>query len=74
MSYTFRQNMVSSSKYSIKCPYSMSPSYITIHNTSNSASADAEVRYMISNNNQVSYHIAVDDVNAIQVLPLNRNA
>ncbi len=29
---------------------------------------------MISNNNQVSYHIAVDDVNAIQGLPLNRNA
>lgn len=28
---------------------------------------------MISNNNQVSYHIAVDDVNAIQGLPLNRN-
>lgn len=29
---------------------------------------------MISNNNQVSYHIAVDDVNAIQGLPLDRNA
>ena len=48
MSYTFRQNMVSSSKYSIKCPYSMNPQYITIHNTANSASADAEVRYMIT--------------------------
>ena len=74
MSYTFRQNMVPSSKYSIKCPYSMSPQYITIHNTSNSASADAEVRYMISNNNQVSYHVCVDEREVIQAIPFNRNA
>ena len=74
MSYTFRQNMVSSSKYSIKCPYSMNPQYITIHNTANSASADAEVRYMISNNNQVSYHVCVDEKEVIQAIPFNRNA
>ena len=74
MSYTFRQNMVSSSKYSIKCPYSMEPQYITIHNTANSASADAEVRYMISNNNQVSYHVCVDEKEVIQAIPFNRNA
>ena len=74
MSYTFRQNMVPSSKYSIKCPYSMEPQYITIHNTSNSASADAEVRYMISNNNQVSYHVCVDEREVIQAIPFNRNA
>ena len=47
MAYTFKQNMVSSSKYSIKCPYSMTPQYITIHNTSNNASAENEVKYMI---------------------------
>ena len=74
MSYTFRQNMVPSSKYSIKCPYSMNPQYITIHNTANSASADAEVRYMISNNNQVSYHVCVDEREVIQAIPFNRNA
>ena len=74
MSYTFRQNMVPSSKYSIKCPYSMNPQYITIHNTSNSASADAEVRYMISNNNQVSFHVCVDEKEVIQAIPFNRNA
>ena len=74
MSYTFRQNLVPSSKYSIKCPYSMNPQYITIHNTSNSASADAEIRYMISNNNQVSYHVCVDEREVIQAIPFNRNA
>ncbi|MCI8470423.1 MAG: N-acetylmuramoyl-L-alanine amidase family protein, partial [Clostridia bacterium] len=25
-------------KYSIKCPYGMTPSYITVHNTANDAS------------------------------------
>ena len=74
MSYTFRQNLVPSSKYSIKCPYEMSPSYITIHNTSNSASADAEIRYMISNNNQTSFHVCVDEKEVIQAIPFNRNA
>ena len=74
MSYTFRTNMVSSSKYSIKCPYPMSPIGICIHNTANSASADAEVRYMIRNNNQVSYHVAVDEKEVIQAIPFNRNA
>ena len=74
MSYTFKKNLVSSSKYSIKCPYSMTPKYVVCHNTSNSASAKNEVNYMISNNNQVSYHIAVDDKEVIQGLPLNRNA
>lgn len=75
MSYTFRQNMVSSSKYSIKCPYTMNNAqYITIHNTSNSASADAEIRYMISNNNQTSFHVCVDEKEVIQAIPFNRNA
>ena len=72
--YTFRQNLVPSSKYTIKCPYPMSPSYITIHNTSNSASADAEVRYMINNNNQTSFHVCVDEKEVIQAIPFNRNA
>ena len=74
MSYSFRTNMVASSKYSIKCPYPMSPIGICIHNTSNNASASNEVKYMISNNNQVSYHVAVDEKEVIQAIPFNRNA
>ena len=74
MSYTFRQNLVNSSKYSIKCPYTMDAQYITIHNTSNSASADAEIRYMINNDNQTSYHVCVDEKEVIQAIPFNRNA
>lgn len=69
-----KQNLVSSSKYSIKCPYSMTPIGICIHNTANDASAANEIAYMISNNNEVSFHIAVDDKEAIQGIPFNRNA
>lgn len=69
-----RQDLISQDKYSIKCPYSMSPIGICIHNTANDASAKNEISYMKSNNNEVSYHIAVDDVEAIQAIPFNRNA
>lgn len=68
-----RQMLVSPKKYGIKCPYAMTPEYITVHNTANDASANNEVQYMINNSSQVSYHIAVDDVEAVQGLPLNRN-
>lgn len=68
------KNLVTEDKYGIKCPYSMEPIGITVHNTANSASADAEITYMISNDNEVSYHFAVDENHAVQGLPLDRNA
>ena len=68
------QMLCPSSKYSIKAPYEMVPEGITIHNTANDASAKNEVSYMITNNNKVSYHWAVDDVRAVQGIPHNRNA
>lgn len=74
MSYVFKQNLVSSSKYSIKCPYAMEAEFVVIHNTANDASAEKEVKYMISNNNQVSFHYAVDDKEVVQGIPTNRNA
>ena len=67
------QKLVSSSKYNIKCPYEMTPEYITVHNTANDASALNEISYMSSNNNEVSYHFAVDDKMIVQGLPLDRN-
>ena len=68
------KNLVSESKYSVKCPYAMTPEFIVVHNTANDASAANEVKYMISNNNQVSFHFAVDDKEVVQGLPLDRNA
>lgn len=60
-------------KHGIKCPYAMTPEYITIHNTANDASALAEISFMIGNWDEVSYHWAVDDVQAIQGIEHNRN-
>ena len=74
MTYTFKQNLVASSKYSIKCPYTMTPEFVVVHNTANDAPATNEISYMISNDNQVSFHFAVDDKEVIQGLPLDRNA
>lgn len=74
MALKVKKKLCPQKKYSRKCPYKMTPSYITIHNTSNDASAANEVAYMLSNNNQTSYHYAVDDKEAVQAIPLNRNA
>ena len=68
------QNLVSPSKYNIKCPYAMNAEFIVVHNTANDASARNEVTYMISNNNQVSFHYAIDDKEIVQGIPENRNA
>ncbi len=66
------QDLVSESKYNTQCPYHMTPEYITIHNTANDASALNEIAYM-KRNSYNSYHFAVDDVEARQGLPLDRN-
>jgi N-acetylmuramoyl-L-alanine amidase CwlA len=68
------KNLVSTSKYNIKCPYSMDAQFIVVHNTANDASAKNEIAYMIGNNNQVSFHYAVDDKQIVQGIPENRNA
>lgn len=69
-----RQMLVDKSKYDIKCPYMMTATRIVVHNTANDASANNEIKYMISNNNEVSFHYAVDDKEVVQGIPTNRNA
>lgn len=58
----------------LKCPYSMVPEFIVIHNTSNDASAQNESAYMEKNSVATSFHFVVDDIDVIQLLPLERNA
>lgn len=72
--YVFKQNLVSSENYSIKCPQSMTAEFIVVHNTANDATAENEVAYMIRNKDQVSFHYAVDDKEVVQGLPIDRNA
>lgn len=61
------------SKYGIKCPYSMVPECIVVHNTANDASAQNEIKYMQSNDKEVSFHFAIDDKEVVQGIPLIRN-
>ena len=72
--YVFKQNLVASENYSIKCPYSMTAEFIVVHNTANDTTAENEVAYMIGNKNQVSFHYAVDDQEVVQGIPITRNA
>ena len=67
------KRLISPEKYSIKCPYSLSPIGITVHNTDNLASAANEIAYMERNDKEISYHFAVDEKEIIQALPLDRN-
>ena len=52
----------------------MNPLYVTVHNTGNTASARNEAAYHNNNNAQVSYHVAIDDKEAVQLIPFNRTA
>ena len=74
MAYKIVKNYVSSGKYSLKCPYKMTPKYITVHNTDNDASAENEIAYMRRNNLQTSFHVAIDDKEVIYAVPFDRNA
>lgn len=60
-------------KYPIKCPFEMTPEYITVHNTYNDASAMSEISYMLGNDLKTSFHAAVDDYRIVTGLPFNRN-
>ena len=68
------KNLVPSSKYSIKCPYTMTPKGICVHNSANDASAKNEVAYMVRNDYKISFHYAIDDKEVVQGIPENRNA
>lgn len=74
MAYTIVNSWLSASKYGIKAPYAMSPQYITVHNTGNTADARGEAIYHNTNNNQVSFHVVIDEKEAHQVIPFNRTA
>lgn len=74
MAYTTRKQWLPGSKYALKATNPMKAEYVTIHNTANDASAKNEANYMFSNNNATSYHVAIDDIEAVEMIPFSRNA
>jgi len=67
------KNIVPTSKNKLKSPFSMKASRIVVHNTANDAPARNEIKYMVANNLEVSYHFAVDEKEEVQGLFSNRN-
>ncbi|MGG0022970.1 N-acetylmuramoyl-L-alanine amidase [Bacillus inaquosorum] len=56
--------------------YAMTPLYITVHNTANTAAgadAEAHARYLKNPDTTTSWHFTVDDTEIYQHLPLNEN-
>lgn len=56
--------------------YSMNPTYITVHNTANTAAganAKMHARYEKNPNTATSWHFTVDEKEIYQHLPLNEN-
>lgn len=74
MAYERISKMISTPLYSLKAPFSMSPQYLTIHNTYNDATALNEIAYMTRNKAATSYHVAIDDKHAVEAIPFSRNA
>ncbi|WP_103623547.1 N-acetylmuramoyl-L-alanine amidase [Bacillus thuringiensis] len=69
-----KKMLVPESRYSVLCPYEMNPTEITFHNTYNDAPAINERNNVANNSTGTSFHVAVDDKEAIQLIPYNRNA
>lgn len=69
-----KKMLVPESRYEVLCPYEMNPTEITLHNTYNDAPAINERNNVANNSTGTSFHIAVDDKEAIQLIPFNRNA
>ena len=68
------EDFINPSLYELKAPYCMEAEGIIVHNTYNDASARQERAYVINNPKPTGYHIAVDDKEAIQLIPFDRNA
>ncbi|PEU62700.1 N-acetylmuramoyl-L-alanine amidase [Bacillus cereus] len=69
-----KKMLVPESRYGVLCPYEMNPTEITFHNTYNDAPAINERNNVANNSTGTSFHVAVDDKEAIQLIPFNRNA
>lgn len=74
MAYEIVNKLIPASLYPLKATYAMTPAYITIHNTANDATALNEISYMTRNTAATSYHVAIDDKQAVQAIPFGRNA
>ncbi|MEK3784695.1 N-acetylmuramoyl-L-alanine amidase [Paenibacillus sp. FSL R5-0810] len=76
--FTYRKDHIPKGTACNRRPgFAMKPTTITIHNTANEKSSAANERAWLtnpSNKVQASYHIVIDEREAIECIPLNENA
>jgi len=68
-----REMLVPQNKWSLKCPYPMTPEFIVIHNTASDAPAVNEISYMTGLPEEKSFHYAIDDKEVVRAIPENKN-
>ncbi|AXK19117.1 N-acetylmuramoyl-L-alanine amidase [Bacillus sp. COPE52] len=69
-----KQMIVPEHRWGALCPNPMTPTEITFHETDNDAPAINERNNVANNSTGTSFHIAIDDKEAIQLIPFYRNA
>ena len=68
-------DLISKDLYSYKCPYTMTPKTVVIHNAATSGgTAKTLNQYLHNHKDYKSWHFTVDDKDIYESLPLNRNA
>ena len=71
MTYTLTSHWLPASQYPLKAPYAMTPEGIVVHNT---ASAREEAAAMIASTAATSFHVVIDEAEAVECIPFARNA
>lgn len=74
MTYTLTSHWLPTSQYPLKAPYAMTPEGIVVHNTAGTASAREEAAAMIESTAATSFHVVIDEAEAVECIPFARNA
>lgn len=74
MTYTLTSHWLPASQYPLKAPYAMTPEGIVVHNTAGTASAREEAAAMIESTAATSFHVVIDEAEAVECIPFARNA
>lgn len=74
MTYTLTSHWLPANQYPLKAPYAMTPEGIVVHNTAGTASAREEAAAMIESTAATSFHVVIDEAEAVECIPFARNA
>lgn len=74
MTYTLTSHWLPASQYPFKAPYAMTPEGIVVHNTAGTASAREEAAAMIESTAATSFHVVIDEAEAVECIPFAHNA